>query len=179
VAGELTAGPICLALADALGAPREPRSEAGLAVALLELAATALRSLEAGANDNNPVVVANGLPLALNAADALYSLAHLSLLDLAFGAEGLESRILTTFDRLCAGAWEAQAAGEGELRGQSELGRAAGELAALAAGRAGQAQAMGDLGAAILVGGTSHARSLIEALPVGAQEKEKLTAIVA
>ena len=175
LAGELEAGPLCLALADALGATVEARRDAGLATAFLELASTSLGGLE-GESDANPLVVANGMPLALNSADALYSLAHLAVLDLASGLEGLEAVVLAAFDGYALELWTEQSAGAST----AVLGRMAGVLAALAAGRANLVEGIGGLGAEIIAGASpDEVRGLIDALSVGTHEKQRLTAILA
>ena len=89
-AGDLVSGPLCLAIGDALGVPHQQRRAAALAAGLVELAAASTMNLGAGDGTTARIALDNGYPLALNAMDALYSLAHLALLDMAGDIEGLE-----------------------------------------------------------------------------------------
>jgi hypothetical protein len=181
----LIAAPLCLAIAEALHVSREGRREAGLSTAFLELAAQALRDLS-GDSDASPMVKAHGLPLALNSADALYSLGHLALLDFVGGLEGREGAAAARLDTLCASAWEG-CAGPGAdaptfndwSRVLGAVGRFAGVAAGLAAGRSQAAvEALGEFAAGAASGSAGAASEALRTGVFSEDEHARLQALL-
>jgi len=146
VADAVLAAPLSLALADALGARADRRRAAGLMTALVELAALSLRRLCSGADGQDEPSVQ---PLTLNAADGLYALGHLALLDFADSLGRHSGETLAILDALATRIWEgAMSEGPfGDWAGVAgRLGRTAGSAAALAAGRAEVVEVLAELG---------------------------------
>jgi hypothetical protein len=127
----MRAGPLCLAIATALGLPAEQRRSAALTVGLIEIAYSAAGSLLDG--EPNAVAESDGPALALNSSDALYSLAHLALLNLASDAEGREMVLAGSTDFLSLELWRARERND-QNAAQEAFGRLAGATPAIAAG---------------------------------------------
>lgn len=179
------AGPLCLAVAQALGLSKEARRDAGITAGLVEAAAMATASLTSDP-DQDLVTRAAGLPLALNSADAIYSLSHLAALDFALSLEGYGAVTMARFDDLAGQVWSAIAGSEPGAPHQAAtrrcLGRLAGELAAFAAGRHGAAVtalgAYGEIAADGLQGVTSNGdhrtKALLSATQLSPDEQARL-----
>jgi len=178
----VVAAPLSLAMADALGAPPGGRRGAGLATALVELAALSLRRF---CSDGEGQGQDAGQPLALNAADGLYALAHLAQLDLAAPAQGGPVETLPRLDALAAQVWEgAMASGPfGEWGGVAgRLGRFAGSAAAVGAGRTALLDALTELGESLTLkwsGGAMRPESagVVNRAPFTEDERVKLLAL--
>ncbi len=164
---------------------KEARRDAGLTTGLVEAAAMATASLTSDP-DQDLVTRAAGLPLALNSADAIYSLSHLAALDFALSMEGRGAATMARFDGLAGQVWMAAAGREPgaahQAATQRSLGRMAGEMAGLAAGRSDGAVAalgaFGEIAADGLQGVTSNGdaptRALFSANGLSRDEQARL-----
>jgi hypothetical protein len=140
------ASAITLSAATALGAPPDIARVAARTVGFVEAAVSVMRCLTTEPG-GGAVARTEGLPLALNAADALYSLAHLSLGELVTIEIQDRVRIVGRANELSSALWEASLQG-GEPYGdwdqvEGGLSRLAGEMAAHAAGRPTSRTALG------------------------------------
>jgi hypothetical protein len=188
----LIAGPLCLALAEALEVSAGLRHSLGRVVGCTELSALSLRALRD--DEAESVAVVHGLPLGLNSSDALYSLAHLALLDLVASTPRSGPEIAGKVDATSLEIWQA-ALGAASPAGifddwsqvLSRTGKLAGEVVALTADRGEEAvDALGRFGsqAALTLSGSGPVsqggRGLASLGPdlFSQQELEKLASLL-
>ncbi len=191
----LTAAPLCLAIGRVLGVEREEAAQTAAMVGLAEAAAAALCGLspeEEDAAAAGSVQARHGLPLALNAADALYALAHLALAEFESAEGGRKLGLGATFDGGTADLWAASLDTSGKVAryfGDSAkvagaAGGLAGQVAARVAGRQGAAlTALSEFGsrACVALSSLGEASSAIEVLAssgLSPREREALSALV-
>ena len=177
---ESVAGPLCLAMCRGLGLGVEEARQVAVIVGLVECAALALQRLRSA---EEPVQRRHGLPLALNSADALYSLGQVALADYESSEGGRRGGISLRLDRLSLRLWEATADTRDALPAR-DAARIAGEIAAAASGREEPAIiALGEFAAAAALGLSTgavatDALSALDRVRLSERERSILAALV-